>query len=147
MQIFSNRLQFILTCMNNILLLNNCFSSWVVLGPYLAPSAIDFLHRRMYRCKFSPGVKTDFPPQQTRPSTLAPGEACRRKAELCSCANYTWCYFSDPKRNCATDRQIPGLNALTDSTVGVAMLTCNAVQCVKLHRNIMWIVLFSFFHE
>ena len=27
--------------------------------------------------------------------------------------------------NCATDRKIPGLNALADSAVGVAILTCN----------------------
>ena len=27
--------------------------------------------------------------------------------------------------NCATDREIPGLNALADSAVGVAILTCH----------------------
>ena len=67
--------------------------------------------------------KADFPPQQTRATTLAPGEACRRKAEACSGTNDTWCYLSDPKRNCAIDRQIPGLNVLADSAVGVAILT------------------------
>ena len=51
--------------------------------PNLAPSAIDFLHWRMYRCTRR---KTDFPPQQTGAATLAPGEACRWKAEACSSA-------------------------------------------------------------
>ena len=40
-------------------------------------------------------------------------------------ANDTRCYFSDPKSNCSTDQIIPCLNALADSTVGVAILTCH----------------------
>ena len=39
--------------------------------------------------------KADFPPQQTGSTTLGPGEACRRKAEVRSSANDTWCYFTD----------------------------------------------------
>ena len=38
------------------------------------------------------GRKADFPPQQTGAATLAPVEACRWKAEVCSGANDTWCY-------------------------------------------------------
>ena len=39
--------------------------------------------------------KADVPPAQPGATTLAPGEACQRKAEACSGANYTWCYFTD----------------------------------------------------
>ena len=65
-------------------------------GPYLAPSAIDFLQRRMYLASCT-RHKADFLLQQTAAATLAPGEACRRKAEACSGANETWCYFCDLK--------------------------------------------------
>ena len=42
--------------------------------------------------------KADFPPQQTGATRLAPGEACRQKAEVCSDAKDTYCYFSDLKQ-------------------------------------------------
>ena len=54
-----------------------------------------------------------------------PGGACRRKAEACLGTNDTMCYFSDPKSDCATGLQIPGLNTLADSAVGVAIWTCH----------------------
>ena len=68
--------------------------------------------------------KADFPPQQTRATTLAPWEAFRRKAEACFGAKDTWYYLTDRKSSRATDRRRPGLNALADSAVGDAILTC-----------------------
>ena len=45
------------------------------------------------------------------------------KAELCSGANDTWCYFCDRKINFATDQKISVLSALASSAIGVAILT------------------------
>ena len=82
-----------------------------IMEPYLAPITIYFytVDVSLLVCT---GRKADFP----RTTYLAP-------LHLRSAANDTWCCFSDPKSNRATDWQILGLNALAVSAVGVAILT------------------------
>ena len=76
-------------------------------------------------------------PAATRRQYSAPGEAWRRKAEACSGANDTWCYFSDLEnvplklRNWAR----PSLNALANNAVGVAILTILLFFCAMTGRN------------
>ena len=69
----------------------------------------------------------DFPQRQTGAPTLAPGEAYRRKAEVCSSANY---------KNCATaiallTEKFLNLNAIAESAVGVATFTCHGMSVLQ----------------
>ena len=118
---------------------------WLSLhGPYLAPIANDFLQRHMYRCFCYSNIvvnctrrKADFPPR----SNQAPlhvrlkrrvGEKQRRVPEQMTLSailpikEFSQC-------NCATDRKIPGLNALPDSAVGVAILIAIAGRNCNIH--------------
>ena len=56
------------------------------IGPYLAPSAIDFLLVCTWR-------KAHFPPQQPGATALAPGEAGKRKAEAFRCKSYLLLFY------------------------------------------------------
>ena len=98
-------------------------SNWILWGPILHPVQLTFYTEACILASLHP-AQSQFPPQQTCAPRLAPWPACRWKAEACSCANDrpTWCYLTDRLSSCATDRQIFGLSALADSTVGLAIL-------------------------
>ena len=76
--------------------------------PYLASSATDFVHRRMYHSYFAPAHSGLFPPQThvgKLGNTLALPGAVQRKEEACSGANVPSCYFAGLENNSATDRK------------------------------------------
>ena len=85
------------------------------LGPYLAPSAIDFVHRRMCHSYFAPAQSALFPPQKHVAKLVnelaLPGRFSAKK-EACSGANNPWCYFAVPLNNCATDQKKPSLKSV-----------------------------------
>lgn len=84
-------------------------------GPYLAPSAIDFVHRRMCHSYFAPAQSALFPPQKHVAKLVnelaLPGRFSAKK-EACSGANNPWCYFAVPLNNCATDQKKPSLKSV-----------------------------------
>ena len=96
----------------------------MVWGPILHPTQLTFYTDACIVASLHPAQSWSPAAQATATgaSSLAPEGACRQKAEECSVANDT-CYFSDNMRhyNCATDHQIPGLNAVAGSAVGVAI--------------------------
>ena len=87
-------------------------------GPYLAPSTIDFVHRRLYHSYFAPDAQRTCSPQThvgKLGNELALPGAVQRKEEACSGANVPWCYFAVSENNSATDQEKPHLKSVARS--------------------------------
>ena len=85
---------------NKFLLYTNITNTFLI-QPFIHSGESDWVCASLWQKRLSLLVctrrKADFPPAQPGATTLAPGEACRQKAEACSGANGTWCYFNDLK--------------------------------------------------